>query len=193
MDKNREFGNLKKVAHESDDLLDMLDEVGMAKPVTAYKGTLSPEMLKRYLAIHNYLKEGYTLVKILNAFPVIRTNSGRSIGLNIRASPPGFSWIAFFFPFAVCTQISEWSYFYVMGIISVLGSIASSMVKVDLSSGVNLAVSLCYGIYFPYLRYIAVQKEVKEIPIGKSIIYGLLLAVLSGMPSLVLDSILGVS
>lgn len=193
MDKNRELGNLKKVAHESDDLLDMLDEVGMAKPVTAYKGTLSPEMLKRYLAIHNYLKEGYTLVKILNAFPVIRNNSGRSIGLNIRANPPGFSWIAFFFPFAVCTQIREWSYFYVMGIISVLGSIASSMAKVDLSSSVNLAVSLCYGIYFPYLRYIAVQKEVKEIPIGKSIIYGLLLAVLSGMPSLVLDSILGVS
>jgi len=193
MDKNGVLGNLKQVAHESDDLLGKLDEIGRPKAVTAYNGTLSPEMLKRHLAIRNYLKEGYTLVKILNAFPEIRNNSGRGIGINIRSNPPGFSWIAFFFPFAVCTQIREWSYFYVTGIISVLVSIASSVAKVDLSSGVNFAVSICYGIYFPYLRYIAIQKEVKEIPRGQSIIYGLLLAVLSGMPSLVLDSILGVN
>jgi len=193
MDKNEELGNLKQVAEETDNLLDKLDEVGKPKEKTAYKGTISPEMEKRLSAIHKLVKEGYTLDKTLNAFPELRNNSGRSIGLNTRTNRAGFCWVAFFFPFAVCTQIREWSYFYVTGIIYVLVSIASSIIKVDLSSFANIAVSLCYGIYYPYLRYIAIQKGVEEIPRGKSIIYGILLAVLSVIPSLVLDSALGVS
>jgi len=193
MNKNEELGNLKQVADETDNLLDKLDEVGKPKEKTTCKGTISPEMNNRLSAIRKLVKEGYTLDKTLNAFPELRNNSGRSIGLNIFTNPAGFSWVAFFFPFAVCTQIREWSYFYATGILYVLVSIASSIIKVDLSSFASIAVSLSYGIYFPYLRYIAVQKEVEEIPRGKSIIYGILLAVLSAIPSLFLDSVLGVS
>ena len=193
MDKNKEWENLNQVAEKTDDLLEKLDEVGNPNKITAYKGTISPEMQKRLSAIRKLLEEGYTLGKILNAFPDLRNNSGRSIGPNSVKNPAGFSWVAFFFPFAVCTQIREWSYFYVSGIIYVLTSIISSVINIDLSNVSNIAISLSYGIFFPYLRYIAVEKEVEEIPRGKSIIYGLLLAVVAGIPALVLDYILGVN
>ena len=193
MNKNKEWKNLNQVAEETDDLLEKLDEVGKPNKMTTHKGTISPEMQKRLLAIQKFLEEGYTLDKMLNAFPELRSNSGRSIGPNSARNPAGFSWIAFFFPYAVCTQIREWSYFYVSGIIYVLTSIISSVLKNELSSVSNIAISLSYGIFFPYLRYIAVQKGVEEIPRGKSIIYGLLLAVVAVMPSLALDSILGVN
>lgn len=193
MDKNKEWENLNQVAEETDDLLERLDGVGNPNKMTAYKGTISPEMKKRLSAIRKILEEGYTLDKILNAFPGLRNNSGRSVGPNSFRNPAGFSWVAFFFPFAVCTQIREWSYFYVSGIIYVLTSIISSVIKNDLSNVSNIAISLGYGIFFPYLRYIAVEKEVEEIPRGKSIIFGLLLAVVAGTPSLVLDYILGVN
>jgi hypothetical protein len=193
MDKNKEWENLNQVAEETDDLLEKLDGVGNPNKMTAYKGTISPEMKKRLSAIQKILEEGYSLDKILNAFPELKNNSGRSVGPNSFRNPAGFSWVAFFFPFAVCTQIREWSYFYVSGIIYVLTSIISSVIKNDLSNVSNIAISLGYGIFFPYLRYIAVEKEVEEIPRGKSIIFGLLLAVVAGTPSLVLDHILGVN
>lgn len=193
MDKNKEWENLNQVAEETDDLLEKLDGVGNPNKMTAYKGTISPEMKKRLSAIQKILEEGYSLDKILNAFPELKNNSGRSVGPNSFRNPAGFSWVAFFFPFAVCTQIREWSYFYVSGIIYVLTSIISSVIKNDLSNVSNIAISLGYGIFFPYLRYIAIEKEVEEIPRGKSIIFGLLLAVVAGTPSLVLDHILGVN
>jgi hypothetical protein len=193
MDKKEEWENLSQVAEETDDLIEKLDEVGKPNKMTTHKGTISPEMQKRLLAIQKFLEEGYTLDRILNAFPELKNNSGRSVGPNSFRNPAGFSWVAFFFPFAVCTQIREWSYFYVSGIICVLTSIISSVIKNDLSNVSNIAISLGYGIFFPYLRYIAVEKEVEEIPRGKSIIFGLLLAVVAGTPSLVLDYILGVN
>ena len=193
MDNNEERGNLNQLAEETDDLLEKLDEVGRPNKMNAHKGTISPEMKKRLSAIRKLLEEGYTLDKILNAFPELRNNSGRSIVPNSVRNPAGFSWIAFFFPYAVCTQIREWSYFYVSGIIYFLTSIMSAIIKNDLSSVSNIAISLSYGIFFPYLRYIAIQKGVEEIPRGKSIIYGLLLGVVAVMPSLALDSILGVN
>ena len=193
MDKNKEWENLNQVAEETDDLLEKLDGVGNPNKMTAYKGTISPEMKKRLSAIQKILEEGYSLDKILNAFPELKNNSGRSVGPNSFSNPAGFSWVTFFFPFAVCTQIREWSYFYVSGIICVLTSIISSVIKNDLSNVSDIAISLGYGIFFPYLRYIAVEKEVEEIPRGKSIIFGLLLAVVAGTPSLVLDHILGVN
>ncbi|MCF8140598.1 MAG: hypothetical protein K9J75_05790 [Cyanobium usitatum Tobar12.5m-G36] len=193
MDNNEERGNLNQLAEETDDLLEKLDEVGRPNKMNAHKGTISPEMQKRLSAIRKLLEEGYTLDKILNAFPELRNNSGRSIVPNSVRNPAGFSWIAFFFPYAVCTQIREWSYFYVSGIIYFLTSIMSAIIKNDLSSVSNIAISLSYGIFFPYLRYIAIQKGVEEIPRGKSIIYGLLLGVVAVMPSLALDSILGVN
>ena len=113
MDKNEELGNLRQVAEETDDLLDKLDEVGKPKERTTYKSTISPEMEKRLSAIRKLVKEGYTLDKTLNAFPELRNKSGRNIALGPLGNPAGFSGIAFFFPFAVCTQIREWSYFYV--------------------------------------------------------------------------------
>lgn len=190
--KEGESGNLRQVAQETDDLLEKLDEIGKPKEKTIYKSTISPEMEKRLSAISKLAKEGYTLDKTLNAIPELRSNSGRSIGLYTRNNPAGFSWIAFFFSFAVCTQIREWSYFFVSGTTYAFASIASSILRYDISNLTGIILSLAYGFYFPYLRYLAKKREVKEIPKSQSIIYGLLLSTLSALPSYALDRMLGV-
>lgn len=192
MDKSQGMGDLKQVGKETDVLLEKLEEVGLPKEKIIYKSSISVEMGKRLSVINQLIQEGYTLSKAHNALPVLTSPSGRNYNLSLFKNPAGFSWIGFFFPYAVCTQIREWSYFYVTGIIYILASIASSMIRDDISGLTGLVISLAYGVYLPYLRYIAVQKEVEEIPKGKSIIFGLLLSVCAVIPSLVLDSILGV-
>lgn len=192
MDKSQGMGDLKQVGKETDVLLEKLEEVGLPKEKIIYKSSISVEMGKRLSVINQLIQEGYTLSKAHNALPVLTSASGKNYNLSLFKNPAGFSWIGFFFPYAVCTQIREWSYFYVTGIIYILASIASSMIRDDISGLTGLVISLAYGVYLPYLRYIAVQKEVEEIPKGKSIIFGLLLSVCAVIPSLVLDSILGV-
>jgi len=45
-----------------------------------------------------------------------------------------------------------------------------------------------YGMYFPYLRYMAKEKNVEENSLGFSIVVGLLLAIVAAVPSIVIDS-----
>lgn len=193
VDQNQGAEDLKQVAKESDELLKELDEIGKPNEKIIYNSSISIEMGKRLASIQQLIQQGYTIDKAQNAFPVLTSQLGRNYNLSIFRNPAGFSWIGFFFPYAVCTQIREWSYFYITSIVYILASITSFVIKYDISNLAGISLSISYGIYFPYLRYIAVQKEVKEIPRGKSIIYGLLLSVLAVMPSLILDLILGVS
>ncbi|MCP9807873.1 hypothetical protein KBY58_00285 [Cyanobium sp. HWJ4-Hawea] len=192
MDKNQGLGKLIQVGEETDDLLERLDEVGKPKEKTKNKTSISHEMWQNLYIIEQLILEGYTLDKTLKAFPVLTRPSGINFNLSLIRNPAGFSWIGFFFPFAVCTQIREWSYFYVTGISYIMGSIISSLIKADISGLISISISLAYGVYLPYLRYMAAQHEIVEIPKGKSIIYGLLISLCVAIPSMILDSILGV-
>ena len=75
--------------------------------------TISPNMQIKIDRINALIAQGYTLKKSgINID--FRNSSGRPVSIfGFFASPAGFSWIAFFFPFAVCAQIKEWSFFYV--------------------------------------------------------------------------------
>ena len=61
------------------------------------------------------ISEGYTLNKIWGFYPDLKTSAGKSVdifgSLFRLAGPAGFSWVAFFFPWAVCVQIREWPFF----------------------------------------------------------------------------------
>ena len=58
--------------------------------------------------INKLIDEGYSLTKLKHGFVDLKNSSGRSISVfGVFSSPAGFSWIAFFFPFAVCSQIKE--------------------------------------------------------------------------------------
>jgi len=143
--------------------------------------TLSRNMRARIDKIEQYTANGYVLRK-QHGFPVFVSQDGRLHGINLSSSPAGFSWIGFFFPFAVCAQIREWSYFYVVGIADFTLSLLSIIFKGDITFTAGIAISIFYGIYFPYYRYMALSQALPEIGKGQSIILGILLSILVVVP-----------
>jgi hypothetical protein len=108
---------------------------------------ISPKMKARLESIDRLVLDGYRVKKIYNAWPELATLSGVPKNITI-SNPAGFSWIAFFFPFAVYAQIKEWSYFYVAGFVSLGGSVLNKIVGWDPSMLLGLALGLQYGIFF---------------------------------------------
>ena len=150
----------------------------------------SLQMQKRLDKIQGLIDEGYNLEKKFG-FPVLKTSEGKSKSVGGINSPTGFSWIGFFFPFVVCTQIREWSYFYINGIILIVISLVSLKLNPssDLYTGSQVGIGVMYGFYYPYLRYLANEKGIKEIPILISIFLGIILTFLCALPSAIIDSI----
>jgi hypothetical protein len=151
---------------------------------------ISPKMKARLESIDRLVLDGYRVKKIYNAWPELATLSGVPKNITI-SNPAGFSWIAFFFPFAVYAQIKEWSYFYVAGFVSLGGSVLNKIVGWDPSMLLGLALGLQYGIFFPYLRWIALQENRTELAVGPSIAVGLLMSAMCTIPSIALDALLG--
>ena len=153
---------------------------------TFNRATISPSMGSRLDRIDRFLNHGYSLEKSYFA-PVFISNDGRKLAINIFSNnPAGFSWIGFFFGFAVFTQIREWSYFYVIAATDIVASVLSICFNRDITIGVSLAISVMYGMYFPYLRHIALKQGIPEIGKTRSIIQGLLLSVLAVIPGSVI-------
>tara|TARA_B100001964_G_C13756581_1_gene389814 strand:- start:41 stop:502 length:462 start_codon:yes stop_codon:yes gene_type:complete len=150
--------------------------------------TISPEMQSKIEKINNLTYQGYTL-SMRNGAVDLRNSSGKPV--NIYWGPAGFSWIAFFFPFAVCSQIKEWSYFYVVGSILLLASLVQGTTGYEANYALGTVIGINYGFMFPYLRKIANDSGVEEIPKGKSIIVGLLLTIVCAIPSLLIDAMFG--
>lgn len=150
--------------------------------------TISPEMQLKIDKINKLIDEGYTLNK-KNGGIDFRTSSGKVVNLFGFNSPAGFSWIAFFFPFAVCTQIKEWSYFYITGGMFTLLSIVNVVTGLDGSTGGSIAIALLYGSMFPYLRKIASDSGITENSKAKSILIGLLLSIVCVIPSIIIEAI----
>ena len=60
---------------------------------------------------------------------------------------------------------------------------------VDLSFGAGIGISIVYGYWFPYLRYLALKENRKEYAVFQSIIFGLFLSFASIVPSIVIESV----
>jgi len=157
---------------------------------------VSPQMLQRLQRIHALVIQGYRIEKVLDTFPVIRALNGRTLppAISGQGSVGGFSWIGFFFPFVICFQIREWSYFWLAAIVTALFSIpVGFMIRVDTSAAeglyllhlllififsANMALRIYYGIATPQLRYIHAQRDAQPFGIKRSILLGLLADVL---------------
>ena len=151
--------------------------------------TISTGMQLKIDRINKLIEEGYTLKKE-KGFINFRNSSGKTVNIfGFFKSPAGFSWIAFFFPFAVCTQIKEWSYFYLAGGVFAVLSIINVVTGFDGSSAGSIAISMNYAYMFPYLRKIASDKGTIEKSKAKSIIIGLLLSIVCVIPSLIIEVI----
>ena len=153
--------------------------------------TISPKMKIKLHRIDALISEGYTLNKIWGFYPDLKTSSGKSIdiygGLFRLVGPAGFSWIAFFFPWAVCTQIREWSFFYFVAIFSLFDVILDIFIETPTSMTSFLSLLTCYwyACMFPYLRYLAANRDVDEISKTYSILIGLALCLAALIPSFI--------
>jgi hypothetical protein len=193
--------DLRKVSSEADKHLASLTETSKG-PVPSNRDhasssrneesinmqSVSERMRQRLSAIDNLVVQGYRVEMLWDAFPQLVSATGNT--KNVWASSPaGFSWIAFFFPFAVCAQIREWSYFYVWGCACLAGSVFYRITGWDPAIGVSFALCFLYACIYPYLRWAALRKPRGELSVGISIVIGLLLNFLSVLPSIVFEAI----
>jgi hypothetical protein len=205
MEQKNSNDELRNVMREADYLLDELDErqsetkapeassgldriQNSGKQVNPQMKTVSKEMLVRLEAIDKLISQGYQVNKIWDTIPMLVTSSGINKSVLV-TSPPGFSWIAFLFPFAVCTQIKEWSYFFAVGAMYLIGSVFYKVSGWDPTFIISLSIAYQYGLYFPYLRWLAIQNQKTELPQGSSIILGLLLSFACVLPSILFEAI----
>ena len=141
------------------------------------------------------MQDGYTLNKTDMGFIDFRNASGKLVNIvgGFKSSPAGFSWSGFFFPFAVCTQIKEWSYFYVVGSYWVILAIIEGLTKIPVGSnpGVGIGISILYGYMLPYLRKIAKDKGTVDGPVWLSSVIGFLLSIVCVLPAIIVDFIFG--
>ena len=155
--------------------------------------SISPQMQEKIGKINKLINEGYSLTKSKYGFVDLKNSSGRSISVfGIFRSPAGFSWIAFFFPFAVCSQIKEWSYFYYIGVVSAIASLVQGITGFEASNAVGIAIGVQYAYMFPYLRKLASDSGVVDNSVGKSIAYGVMFSLIAVIPAIIIDVIFAV-
>ena len=154
--------------------------------------TLSPQMKLKMEKIDSLIDKGYGLkTQLGNLIPNLISPQGKSINTFSRRygddQLAGFSWIAFFFPFALATQIRHWSYFWFVGIIAFLLDIFVAIpFNIDINTGLGIVIGMFYGYTFPYQRWLFLKSNKKEMGVFKSIILGLLLTIVAAIPSMIL-------
>ena len=148
--------------------------------------TVSPQMQARLDKIEAHLNEhNLSVEKRYGFYPVLKSNSNESIKpLPTRgAKGSGFSWIAFFWAFAVLTQIREYSFFGYVAVINIITALINVFTGVDVSTAAGISVGVVYAFWYPYLRYLALKEEREEMPVVVSIILGLLLIIAASIPA----------
>ena len=154
--------------------------------------SLSPQMKLKMEKIDSLIDKGYVLkTQFGRLVPNLISPQGKSINTYSRryGDDPlaGFSWIAFFFPFALATKIRHWSYFWFVGIIAFLLDIFVAIpFNVDINTGLGIGIGIFYGYTFPYQRWLFLKGNKNEIGVFKSIVIGLLLTIIAAIPSMIL-------
>ena len=156
---------------------------------------LSPEMKLRLDKIDALVEKGY-LVKTKgdSLIPILISPEGGAVNTFLRGkcgddSLPGFSWIAFFFPFVFATKIRDWKYFWFLGIVVFVLSIIESIFNIDLSIAANIGIPLFYASGFPFQRWLFLKSNKEEIGTFVSVMLGILLSLVALIPSLIMYGI----
>ena len=144
------------------------------------------DKIEAHLNEHNLRVE-----KRYGFYPVLRSNSNDSAKpLPTRgATGSGFSWIAFFWPFAVLTQIREFSFFGYVAVINIITALINVFTGVDVSTAAGISVGVVYAFWYPYLRYLALKEEKEEMSVVASIFLGLLLAIAAAIPAALIETV----
>ena len=157
--------------------------------------SLSSEMKLRLNKIDTLVEKGY-LVKNKDDFPVpiLISPEGKVVNIYFKRKYgneplPGFSWIAFFFPFVFATKIRDWKYFWFLGIVGFILSMIESTFNIDLSIFLTIGIPLIYGYGYPLQRWLFAKSNKEEIGTFISVIFGILLSLAVSIPSLIIYGI----
>ena len=157
--------------------------------------TISSQMQLKIDRIEALIQDGYTLSKTSLGFIDFRNSSGKPVNIigGFKSSPAGFSWAGFFFPFVVCAQIKEWSYFYVVGSFWVIMAIIEGLTQLPISSNssAGIPISMLYGYMLPYLRKMAKDNGTVDAPVWLSIFIGSLFSIVCMIPAVIIDNLFG--
>ena len=156
---------------------------------------VSSEMKLRLDKIDTLVEKGY-LVKTKGVFhfPILISPQGTVVNAFLRGkygddALPGFSWIAFFFPFVFATKIRYWRYFWIVGFFALFGSIIDSIFDIDISNAYAIGIGMYYGFYYPFHRWLFVKSNREEIGTFASVILGILLSLAAAIPSFIIYGI----
>jgi len=156
---------------------------------------ISSEMKLRLEKIDDLVEKGYSVkIKNGNFIPILISPEGKFVNIFFKSnygddSLPGFSWIAFFFSFVFAAKIRNWKYFWALGLIVFILSIIESIFNIDTSSASSIGISMIYGFGYPLQRWLFVKSNKEEIGTFISVLLGLLLSLVAGIPALVVYGI----
>ena len=157
--------------------------------------TVSSEMQLKLDKIDALIEKGYSVkTKENNFIPVLISPEGEFVNTFFKSeygddSLPGFSWIAFFFPFVFATKIRHWKYFWAVGLIVFILSIIESILNIDTSFAASIGISMVYGFGYPLQRWLFVKSNKEEIGTFISVLLGLLLSLVAGIPAFIVYGI----
>ena len=135
-------------------------------------------------------EKGYSVkTREKDFIPILISPEGKYVNIFFKSkygddSLPGFSWIAFFFPFVFAVKIRNWKYFWALGLIVFILSIIQSIFNIDTSYG-SIGISLVYGFGYPLQRWLFLKSNKEEIGTFISVLLGLLFTFVAGMPALI--------
>ena len=156
---------------------------------------VSSEMKLRLDKIDKLVEKGYLVkTKGIFLFPIVRSPQGAVVNPVFRGkygddALPGFSWIAFFFSFVFATKIRNWKYFWVLGLIVFIITLIESVFNINSSSVSLIGIAIVYGFGYPFQRWLFTKSNKKEIGTFISLLLGLFLSLIAGIPSFIVFGI----
>ncbi len=152
---------------------------------------LSTQMQTRVNKIESLVEKGYLLKQeFYDLTSNLTSPNGEAVNIYQGRYKddllPDFSWIAFFFPFAVAAQIRHWNYFWLIGIFGFFIEVLSLITKLNTLSYVELVIAILYGYWFPYQRWFFKKSNKEELGKIQSIFVGIGLTIIASIPSLIL-------
>ena len=150
---------------------------------------LSKQIEVKLDRIAKTIEEGYRLERLKDfAIPTLFNKEGRRVRL-IFAGPAGFSISGFFFSSIFCTQMKEYSYFLIFGVLSFIGAIATSLGVPIISTLLDFSFWIAYGFYYPYLRFINREQKKENLSLIKALIYSIGLGFIAITPAMLIGLI----
>ncbi len=152
---------------------------------------LSSQMKSRLDKIDRLVEKGYLVkTKHNNWLPILISPEGKFVNTFLKGkygddSLPGFSWIAFFFPFVFAAKIRHWRYFWIVGLVMFVLSIVESLINIDTSYSSSIGISMLYGFGYPFQRWLFVKSNKQEFGIFVSIPLGISLSLVASIPALI--------